>query len=324
MSILKDILKKPVSLGDLQRVHSLGVIPIFINEIPELPELETLESVSGRGLARITETSPAGEVPFLKLENAGEKPIIILDGEEVVGGKQNRIINTTLVILAHTRVKVPVSCVQAGRWRQERADFQSAGAVFRARSRAAQMASVTASVRDSGSFQSDQRAVWDEVSETLGELGVRSSTSDFGEGRERVANRLEEFVEAIQPAENQIGAVFINALGILGLEMLATPVLFSKVCDKVTQSFAFEVLNAPDLNGTSIETATQWWDRILEAGFTKHDSPGAGVDIRLGTKELIGSGLIWDGVVVHFSCFPNMRRHSQRRASTSQRRRHLQ
>jgi hypothetical protein len=327
MSTVQDIMKTSTYLGDLQRVNGLGVIPILAEEIPEIPVLEPLEFALERGLARITETSPAGEVPFLLLENRGDHPIIVLDGEELVGGKQNRIINTTVLILPYTSVKIPVSCVQAGRWRHERADFQSAGSVFRARSRAAQMLSVTANVIESGSFRSDQTAVWDEVSETLGELRVQSATSDFSEGRERIAHRLEEFVKAIRPAENQIGAIFINAHGILGLEVFGTPVLFSHACDKVIMSFAFEVLSAPDLNGASIEAVREWWDKILKSRVTGHDSPGAGVDIRVGTEDLIGSGLFWKGVLAHFNCFPNVRmenhRQSQRRASAGERRRNL-
>ena len=203
MSTLQDIIQTSTSLGNLQRVHGLGVIPILTKEVPELQVLETLESALRIGVARITETSPAGEVPFLLLENTGDRPIIVLDGEEVVGGKQNRIINTTLVILANTSVKIPVSCIQAGRWQHERANFDSTGSVFRARSRAVQKATVSASVRESGSFRSDQRAVWDEVSASLHELGVNSATSDFREGREKVAHRLEEFVEAIRPQKTR-------------------------------------------------------------------------------------------------------------------------
>lgn len=327
MSILQDIIQKSTSLGNLRRFHGLGVIPILTEEVQELPVLEPLERALERGLARITETSPAGEVPFLMLHNTGDSPLILLDGEEMIGGKQNRVINTTLVILANTSVRIPVSCIQAGRWRHERADFNSTGSVFRARSRAAQMATVTANVRESGSFRSDQGTVWDEVSASLLELGVHSETSDFREGRERVAHRLEEFVKAIRPAENQVGSIFINAEGILGLEMLGTPVLFSHVCDKVTRSFAFEVLGAPDLNGVSIEAATQWWDTTLKSPFTQHASPAAGEDVRVGTEDLIGSGLIWNEVLVHFSCFPNARmedrRPKQGRASAGQRRRNL-
>jgi hypothetical protein len=307
MSKLQDIIKTSTFLGDLQHVHGLGVVPILTKEVPELQVLETLESALRVGVARITETSPAGQVPFLLLKNTGDQPIIVLDGEEVVGGKQNRIINTTLVILARTSVKVPVSCIQAGRWQHQRAYFDSAGSVFRARSRAVQKATVSANVRESGGFRSDQSAVWDEVSTSLHELGVNSATSDFREGREKVAHKLEKFVEAIRPAENQIGSIFLSAQGILGLEILGTPPLFSQVCGKVIRSFAFEVLSEPELNGASIEAATQWWDKILKSRVTGHTSPGAGVDIRVGAEDLIGSGLFWNGVVVHFSCFPNGR-----------------
>lgn len=325
MNTLKDFLQASISLGDLQQVHGLGVIPILSEGAPEFPELEPLESVLQSGLARITETSPAGEVPFLLLENTGNRPIIILDGEELVGGKQNRIVNTTLVILARTSVKVPVSCIQAGRWRHEKADFDSAGSVFRARSRAVQKATVTANIRESGSFQSDQCTVWDEVSLSLDELGVYSETCDFREGRESIANRLEEFVEAIRPVENQVGSIFVNNQGILGMDILGTPVLFSQVCQKVTRSFAFEVLSAPDLNGKSVEAARRWWDAVLKSEFTRHASPGAGDDIRVGSEDLIGSGLIWNDILVHFSCFPSARTESRhpgrRRASVGQRRR---
>jgi hypothetical protein len=323
MSVVQDIIFKPTFLGNLRGFQGLGAIPIFTKEVPEIPVLESLEKALEKGAARITETSTAGEVPFLLLENTGDCPIIILDGEEVVGGKQNRIINTTLVILANSTVKIPVSCIQAGRWHHERADFESAGSVFRARSRAAQMATVTANVRDSGSFRSDQGAVWNEVSASLEELGVQSSTSDFREGREKVGNRLEEFVEAIRPIKNQIGSIFISAQGILGLEMLGTPGLFSQVCDKVTRSFAFEVLSARGLNGASIEAAREWWDTVLKSPVTGHSTPAAGVDIRVAAEDLIGSGLFWNGVVVHLSCFPNVRmdnhRSSENRAPLGER-----
>ncbi len=323
MSKLQEVIPASIFLGELKSVRGLGVIPILAEEIPEIPVLEPLEFALKKRLARITEMSSVGEVPFLMLENTGDCPIIILDGEELVGGKQNRIINTTLVVLASTIVKVPVSCIQAGRWRHEKAHFDSAGSVFPARSRAVQMATVSTNVRERGSFRSDQGAVWDEVSESLLELGVQSATSDFREGHERVAHKLEAFVETIRPAKNQIGSIFLNAQGILGMEMLGTPALFAKACDKVTRSFAFEVLNVKELDGAPIEAAREWWEIVLRSPFTRHESPGAGEDIRAGTDDLIGSGLIWNDVLVHFSCFPNERRSNERRISAGQRRRNL-
>ena len=100
---IQEIIPGSISIGNLQRVKGLGVIPILAEDVTEITAFETLETALERGFARITETSPGGEVPFLLLENTSDRPVIILDGEEVVGGKQNRIINTTLVVLASTK-----------------------------------------------------------------------------------------------------------------------------------------------------------------------------------------------------------------------------
>ncbi|HOI94556.1 MAG TPA: hypothetical protein PK250_07605 [Syntrophobacter fumaroxidans] len=327
MRRLENILPKNLSLGQFTNVHGLGIVPIIASEIPDLFLIEPLEKALAQGTVRITETSEAGEVPFLFLENKGPHSVIVLDGEEVVGGKQNRIINTTLIILAHTTVKLPVSCVQAGRWRHDGAEFASGKSIFRAKSRAVQKSTVTGNLRRTGAYHADQGAVWNEVGKSLRELGVHSATADYREGREHIAHRIEEFVETIRPTENQIGAVFLSREGVLGLEMLATPVLFAENSSKIVRSFAFEVLDAPDLNRTSTDGARKWWDDILRCEFTKHPSPATGVDIRLFNQNVIGSGLIWNNVLAHFSCFPNFRqeqnRPNTRRSSIRERRRNM-
>jgi len=46
-------------------------------------------------LIEIAEKDGDGSVPELRVMNEPPKIILILDGEELVGGKQNRIVNTT-------------------------------------------------------------------------------------------------------------------------------------------------------------------------------------------------------------------------------------
>ena len=55
-------------------------------------------------------------MPDLKVINKSEVMVLILDGEELVGAKQNRIVNTTILIPAKETVLIPVSCVEQGRW----------------------------------------------------------------------------------------------------------------------------------------------------------------------------------------------------------------
>ena len=323
---LKDFLSEIISFGDLIHVQGLGIMPLVSDAAREFPLLYLLDEGIRRGTFRIAETGESGEVRFLKVENSGDHPVLILEGEELVGGKQNRIVNTTIIVLANSNIKIPVSCMEAGRWDNRRRDFDSGGAIFRAKSRAVQKASVACSLRVDGSFRSDQGAVWDQVSESLAELGAPSATADFRAGREKAAHQIEDIVQAVRPLDKQVGAIFLAEGKILGCELLATSDLFARALGKIVRSFAFEVLSSKETKAISTDEAMSWWEKILSANLTRHASPGAGEDIRLNTPELLGSGLYWNGNLVHLSCFPAVESpqessHSQnRRASVSERR----
>lgn len=326
---VNEILNDTLGLASPITVHGLGIIPLIGDESPTMPRLDLLEEALLKGTVKITETSESGEVPFLKLENTGEQPLLILEGEELVGGKQNRIVNTSIVILGSMAIKIPVSCMEAGRWTSRREDFASGEAVFPAKSRARQKESVSYNLLREGSFRSDQGAVWDEVSLSLHQMSAASPTADFRAARLKAAHRVEAFVEAFHPAVGQVGAIFVSKDGILGLELLGTAELFGRCAKKIIRSFAFEVLADDDLTSMPSGAATAWWAKVREGTLARRSSPGAGEDLRSEAGDLIGSGLLWDGELVHFSCFPeeeagrNSHEPTSRRASAGERRRRM-
>lgn len=74
--------------------------------------------------------------------------MLLLDGEQVIGGKENRIFNANFVVLLEQTVQVPVSCVEQGRWAQA-AHFSTSGATLHRDARKAKLTakpSCTASV----------------------------------------------------------------------------------------------------------------------------------------------------------------------------------
>jgi hypothetical protein len=322
---LHQVIPKNSILGDPITVHGLGIIPLIGEIAPDLPELDLLEQALDGGTFKVTEVSEGGSVPSLRAENNGSKPVLILDGEELVGGKQNRIVNTSIIILSGKVLDIPVSCMEAGRWNRQRENFASGEAMFRAKSRAVQKVGVQMSLHRDGSFRGDQGQVWREVDESLSELRVHSPTANFTEGRESVLHRIEEFVECIRPVENQVGAVFSTPAGVLGAEVLGTRDLFAASLGKIIRSFAFEVLSVPDFETIEPEPVKNWWVKVLAASLSRHPSPGAGEDLRINARDLIGSGLLWNDTLVHFSCFPGeearlSRETNSRRASASERR----
>lgn len=326
--ILREQFNGPVTFGDGVTVHGLGVIPLMAEAPSNLSPIVLIDEAITAGFLTVTETSEAGDVPFLKVENTGETPVLILEGEELVGGKQNRIVNASILIPSGTVAKIPVSCMEAGRWHSRSSEFTSGEAIFRAKSRAVQKESVSRNLMSEGSFRSDQHAVWDEVSDTLHEFETASPTSDFRAGRENVAHRIEEFVQRIHARENQIGAVFLAENQVLGCELLGSPNLFASALEKVVRSFAMDVLRAPDLQTLPVQKAEQWWQQVLEASLTSRESPGTGQDVRMSEPHSIGSGLVWNGSMVHFSCFPKEDstgddRRRSRRAPASERQRRM-
>jgi hypothetical protein len=101
-------------LAGKPQVHGAHtVIPILVPMQTE-PEWLTLAEAGDR--VRIREISEGGSVPNRKVANLGDLPLLLLDGEQLVGVKQNRILNMTVLVAAHTEVTIPVSSVEQGRW----------------------------------------------------------------------------------------------------------------------------------------------------------------------------------------------------------------
>lgn len=326
---LHDILPATLHFGEPTTVLGLGILPI-LNDQPNsiVPPLATLDEALEKGEVIISEVSEDGQVPFLLVENkAGE--LLILEGECLFGGRQNRIMNTTVLVLAQASVRIAVSCVEQGRWGYRSREFTSGKSLFRASSRAVQKRGVTESLHREGIPLSHQGAVWSEVERSLRELGVHSRTADFQDAGAHVEHRIEDFLDRIRPIPNQIGSIFFSHQGVVGAELLTTPDLFSRCHDKIASSFVFDLLSAPPLNGVSVDPIKTWWREALASTFGKHKSIGVGDDIRTESHDLIGSGLMYEGTMIHFSCFPSSQPLPLRRltggsrASARDRRRNL-
>jgi hypothetical protein len=99
--------------GKPQSHGALTIIPILAPMQAE-PEWLTLAEAGDR--VRITEVGEEGSVPDLRVANLEDLPLLLLDDEQLVGAKQNRILNMTVLVAAQTEVTIPVSCVEQGRW----------------------------------------------------------------------------------------------------------------------------------------------------------------------------------------------------------------
>ncbi len=113
-----------VKLGGKQSHLNMTLIPLLAPDAGA-PDYLVLEEALGQGVADVAEVSQGGSVPDLKLINKSPSNLLVVDGEEVVGAKQNRIVNASFLIAGRTEITIPVSCVEQGRWAYRSQKFAS-------------------------------------------------------------------------------------------------------------------------------------------------------------------------------------------------------
>jgi len=104
-----------VQFGEPQTFKNIAIVPLIALADGAFQYLTLGEALAAGGLV-ITETSPAGSVPELLVVNRGNKPALLIDVEELAGAKQNRVLNTSILLKEASETKIPFRCRERGRW----------------------------------------------------------------------------------------------------------------------------------------------------------------------------------------------------------------
>ena len=108
--------------GEPQTHENMTVFPIP-NPTSGGPRYISLSAALRVQSIVVTEVDQGGSVPELKVINKGDVPVLLLDGEELAGAKQNRVLNTTILVPKMSELIIPVSCTEEGRWSWSSPEF---------------------------------------------------------------------------------------------------------------------------------------------------------------------------------------------------------
>lgn len=269
------------------------------------PAYLTLDEALAGGLASVTEVSEAGSVPELLVKNRAPQPILILDGEELVGAKQNRIVNLSILVPAQETLHIPVSCVEAGRWARRSREFAAAGRAHYAAGRAKKLAQVSFCLRTSGRRDADQGEVWHDIDQKAKRMEAPSMTSAASALYEKAHRRLAEFQEHLAAVPRQAGALFtINGI-VAGMDLFDSPATWRKSMHKLVQSYGLDALDST--HGPMSDTKPQpmtFLKAVEAAPREAFKAVGLGEDVRIGGETIAGGALTVDGKVIHLVAFP--------------------
>lgn len=304
---MDQVIKKYLSsfeFGELQHFENLGIIPLFTS-LNSSPEYLTLKEALEKRVLTITEVSRQGSVPELKVKNKAKTPVLLLDGEELVGAKQNRVLNTTILLKEKSETVIPVSCTEQGRWSYTSKELSDSGTVLTPKLRLIKAQTVSDSLEDSREYRSDQGTVWEGINAISEETGTHSRTGAMKDVYEAKKSDLDAYLKAFKYVPHQKGLlIFINRK-IVGFDFISLESAFKVLHPKLVKSYAMEALvgKKEKSKKPDVKKAKAFVDELSACEEKKYESVGKGWDYRFQGKDVVGSALVYQNKPIHLAFF---------------------
>lgn len=293
-----------LEFGKINIFNNMGVIPLFTS-IDENPQYLTLKEALEKRFLNITEVSQGGSVPELKVVNKADIPVLLLDGEELSGAKQNRVLNTTILLKENSDTIIPVSCTEQGRWAYSSRAFALSGNIMNRRARGRKVASVSRSLKDCLAYDSNQEEVWEEIACCSGDADISSPTGAMKDVFESKEEDLREYLNSFQYIHDQKGAfVMVNGMAV-GFDILSHSHAYELLHQKIVKSYAIDALfrQAKIAEVPSVDKAKAFIEAASGCEEKRYESIGYGWDHRFEGKTIVGSSLIYQEKVIHMAFF---------------------
>ena len=301
--VMKDTLEK-LQVGDVQHFKNVSIYPLFLGLAGTLRHLVLREALE-KHLVIIREVDEGGHVPELVVVNNSGLPLLILDGEELFGAKQNRVLNTTVLLKKQSTTIIPVSCTEQGRWHYKSNTFTDSGHIMSPRVRGVKNRSVRESLQRSGDYRSDQGAVWHGIHEQAIHASVHSPTSAMRDTHEARKADIEDY-EPHSPCLDAQQGILVGIGGrVVGMDVVTHAPSYAHLHAKLVKSYLMDaiLIEADASKPLDEATARQFLDDISKCEASRYKSVGHGWDLRYEGRRLFGSALEYRKRMVHLAAF---------------------
>ncbi len=290
-----------------QRHKWLTIHPLLTPEAGQL-DFELMPDAVAAGTLKVTEVG-SGTVPELLAINEGERDVLVLDGMQFIGARQNRMASRTILLPAGSQTKIPVNCMEQGRWHSVSDTFapsvnHSPSRVRRKNKELEYMNVMEGVSADARSLSQAQSSVWEEIGLHSRDVGVGSSTGNLDEIARGRAEDLGEWVRAFPPVEGQVGILAFLGPDPLGLDVIGDRKTWSRLHERLVGGYVQDALRVRNLEGEpDPEAAATWMAQVRGANRTESPTVGRGT-YRVLSGPVTGGELIAGDGLVHLSAFP--------------------
>jgi len=303
MTTITELLTQDLHLGDAQHSGALTVFPIFSGE----PALEYLSFADAQASGATVGELPGGaSVNDLIVTNPTALPVLLYDGEEVAGAQQNRTFDVSVLVAAGSKLQVPVSCVEAGRWDGSRhgESFKSAPQAAYPSLRRSKNLAVRNRAMAGADARADQGEVWEQIAEMGDRMKVESDTGAMHDVFERHRDRLDEMCSAIERQDRQVGALVANGERSV-VDLVSRSDVWAALHGPLIQGYALDAIDATPTEAPPVESSDvgHWLETILGSQPIRRPAVGEGTQLHFQNAACAGGGLEHEGELIQLSAF---------------------
>ncbi|MCC7539832.1 MAG: hypothetical protein IT379_26660 [Deltaproteobacteria bacterium] len=303
----------------------VATLRAYLSATPRLEEPDVCRSLSvfpllGAGTApaivtasrRAESTIVVRELPDgavvnrVRIDNLGDTPVLLYEGQELRGARQDRIVERSVLVPPGSSLDVSVLCVEEKRW-----DARRAHEAFSPGDRiaGAQLRTTMSRARSTGaSIGQTQDLAWSHVRERVSSHRTPTPTMSLSHVFDARAELLENVAARIPVRPRQIGALVAVGGRFVSLDLVSSPVAWSELHRPLLAGHALDALERPNEapSTPSMRDAARVLSTILSCPVHGTSSAGAGLRVHAAAPGIDVSAIVWRDVAVqlvaHLTC----------------------
>lgn len=257
-------------------------------------------------LIQVKEVSQDGSVNNLNVFNLSDKYVFFMDGDILAGAKQNRVLNTSVLIAPNSKINLPVSCVEQGRWSAVSERFSTSDYLTPQKLRAKKAKAVEENLKTDMGHMAGQRQVWDDVNSYAEVFRVKSATMSLTDVYENKKEDFDTFIKNFPADPDSNGLAIFTDTELLNIDLFNRGDVYQEYYPKILRSTAMEAAFLKEKENIITEAEAKFktldlFDNIGKMKHSVHRGAGIGEEKRFEGNNLTGFELNFKGHMIHLA-----------------------
>lgn len=271
---------------------------------------DTFDYITGaraikQNLLEVKEFTDAGSVNRLIVLNKSDKLVFMMDGDILVGAKQNRVLNTSVLLAPRSKTVLPVSCVEQGRWNYVSKKFDAPDYAAPHALRSLKAEAVRSNLKMNKTFDADQGGVWKRVGEYQASHKFHSRTGDLSEIYDHKKATLHDILAKFYSVKGANGVALYRGKTFCGMDVFNRSGVLKEYFPKLIQGVALD-LSASDEKTSMAKGEPEYrtlglLDEIELVEKQTYEAVGLGVEKRFEMPLASGLVLEYESRMIHLA-----------------------